>query len=87
MQEVISAVPLAEYKLVVTFANNEKKIYDMSNELSGVFECLKDPAVFNEVRVVYGAPTWLSPAGLELDICPDTLYAVSMPTEGVEAYA
>ena len=81
MQEVISAVPIAGYRLVITFANNEQRMFDMSNELSGVFECLKDPVLFNRVEIIYGTPTWLSPNGLELDICPDTLYTTSTPIE------
>lgn len=85
MQEVLSAVPLPGYRLLVTFTNNEQRMVDMSSELSGVFECLKDSALFNRVEVICGAPTWLSPNGIELDICPDTLYSTSTLVEGVIA--
>ena len=79
MREVISAVPLTGYRLLLTFENAEKRLYDMSNELTGVFECLKNPSSFNAVRVIYGAPTWYSPKGAQIDICPDALYATSVP--------
>jgi len=79
MHKILSVVPLSGYKLLVTFENNEKRMYDMSNGLTGVFEYLKDPGNFNTVKVVYGAPTWFPPKGLEIDLCPDALYMESIP--------
>jgi len=85
MYEILSAVPLANHKLLLTFENMEKKIFDMSNELTGVFEQLKDSRNFNAVKIVHGAPTWLLPNELEIDLCPDTLYIISTPFEEVTA--
>ena len=72
--------PLDGYKLLLTFNNGERKVYDMSKYLYGVFEFLKNPIKFNSVELVNGAPTWYPPNGsLEVDICPDTVYIDSIP--------
>jgi len=78
MHEVVSAVPLAGFKLLLTFDDDVQKVFDMSGEFTGVFEYLKDPCVFNTVAVVHGAPTWFPPEGLEVDLCPDVLYRDSV---------
>jgi hypothetical protein len=41
-----------------------------STHLHGVFEPLKDPAVFSQVRVEAGAVTWPG----EIDLAPDAMY-------------
>ena len=42
----------------------------MPDHLNGVFEQLRDPAVFAQVRVEHGAVTWPG----ELDIAPDNMH-------------
>ena len=80
MHNILSAVPLVGYRLLVTFESKEQRIYDMSNCLFGVFEFLKEPSMFNAVELVDGAPTWYPPNGaMEVDICPDTVYIDSVP--------
>lgn len=37
---------------------------------AGVFESLRDPEVFNSVKLVFGALTWPG----ELDLAPDAMY-------------
>lgn len=60
-----------DYRLRLTFTNNEHGIYDCKPLLQfGVFKELQDPAYFREARVAYGTVTWPH----EQDICPDTLY-------------
>jgi len=81
MREVISAKPMEGYKLLVTFDNSEIKSYDMSKKLDGVFELLKNPHNFRAVKIIYGAPTWYLPNGLEVDLCPDYLYSNSVSSD------
>lgn len=70
--------PLPEYKLLVTFENSELRIFDVAPYLTlGVFAELKDVAIFNSVRVNFDAIEWANGA----DLCPETVYAESIPTE------
>jgi hypothetical protein len=65
------AVP-RPFVLYVEFDDGVKGEYDMSGRLKGpVFEPLRDPAVFAQVRLgEWGAPVW--PNGV--DIAPDALH-------------
>ena len=42
-----------------------------STHLHGVFEPLKDPAIFSQVRVESGAVRWPG----EIDLAPDAMYS------------
>ena len=60
------------YTLEVMFANGTSGKIDLSSRLFGlVFEPLRDPALFSQVRVdEYGAVCWPNGA----DLAPDALY-------------
>jgi len=73
--EVKSVKPLDNYMLLLTFANNEQRCYDIKPLLNiGVFKSLKDPAMFNTVRVCFDSIAWAN----QVDIAPETLYADSV---------
>jgi hypothetical protein len=72
----IDVAPQPDYRLLVTFNNNEKRIFDVKPYLDfKPFQELKIPALFRTVK----------PAGLSIewihgqDICPDELYHNSVP--------
>lgn len=68
--------PLKGYRLLLTFFNGEKRVYNMSGTLEkGVFKELMDEKLFSTVKAVDGSVQWLH----EQDICPDTLYLDSIP--------
>ena len=55
MKEIIKVEPLNDYKLLLTFDNNEKRIKDMKPYLNkGIFKKIKDINVFNSVEIKYG---------------------------------
>jgi len=69
--KAIDVTPQSDYNLLVTFDNNEVKIFDVKPYLDfKPFSELKNPTIFNTVK----------PAGLSIewihgqDICPDDLY-------------
>jgi hypothetical protein len=63
-----------DYRLEIIFSNGEVGTCDCSPILGfGVFQELKDPAYFKQVRAAGGTVVWPH----EQDICPDTLYALS----------
>jgi hypothetical protein len=66
----------AEYILLVTFKNGERRHFDMAPYLQyPVFQKLKNPAFFSLARVDYGTVTWPG----DIDIAPETLYAFESP--------
>ncbi len=63
-----------DYILEIIFSNNEKKRFDIKPYLNfGLFNELRDPALFNTAKAQLGTVTWQN----GLDICPDTLYLES----------
>ena len=72
MKEIIKVEPLKDYKLLLTFDNNEKRINDMKPYLKK----LKDINIFNSVEIKYGTISW----GEDLDMCADSLYDTSEAT-------
>ncbi len=48
--------PLKDHKLLLTFENKEKRIFDVTPYLSvGIFNELCDPTMFNTVRINFGS--------------------------------
>ena len=73
--KVIEVSPLADYKVLLTFENGEKKLFDVTPYISGDwFEKLKDNDFFNTVRIVGRTIEW---AGGQ-DIAPHELYEHSV---------
>ena len=72
---VKSVEGLTDYKLKLTFTNNEVKIFDTNRYLNkGFFQELQDYKIFKSVKIFMGLITW--PNGQ--DFCPDTLYEESI---------
>ena len=67
--------PIDNYKLILTFENNEVKIFDMIPYLDkGIFQELKDENLFKAVKVSFDSIEWPT----EADIDPETLYEDSI---------
>ena len=63
---VIDVEPLNDYKLLLTFENGEKRIFDVSPYLDkGIFKELKDEEKFNTVRVSFDSIEWCNQADLD----------------------
>jgi hypothetical protein len=63
--------PNSNYTLILTFTNNEVKIFDMKPYLDkGIFKELKNISLFNSVKPFLGSIQWKNGQ----DLCPDTLY-------------
>ena len=68
--------PLEDYRLLVTFGNNEKRIFDVKPYLEyEPFDQLKNEELFNTVQVGGLSVEWITGQ----DICPDELYYNSSP--------
>jgi len=78
--KAINVEPFPDYCLLITFDNNEKRLFDVKPYLDfKPFIELKNITLFNTVK----------PAGLSIewlhgqDICPDELYYNSVPTASI----
>jgi len=70
--------PIANYQLIITFANEEKRQFDMIPYLeTGIFKELKDISLFNTVRVSFDTIEWDN----EADLDPEILYKNSVAIE------
>jgi len=70
-QYPVSVEALERYQLLITFDNNEKRMFDVEPYLSdSFFAPLSNVSIFNTVKV---GPLSLEWAG-GIDICPDELY-------------
>ena len=72
---IINVKTLKDYQLLLTFENNETRLFDMKPFLDkGIFKELKDENVFNSVRVSFDSIEWSN----EADIDPEFLYEKSV---------
>ena len=79
----IAVEPLEGYRLLVTFENGERRVYDANPLIRGDwFGELRDPAIFATVHVAGRSVEW---AGGQ-DVCPDELYHASVPAEGITRF-
>lgn len=77
---VKKVIPTDDYKLIITFENNETKIFDMHPYLNkGIFKELNDINLFKTVKVAFDSIEWLN----EADIDPETLYEESKTIKNV----
>ena len=72
---VKAVVPQDNYRLLLTFENDEQRIFDMKPYLNfgSVFKALKDIDLFNTARVSFKTVAWANNA----DIDPEILYPES----------
>lgn len=72
-----------EFNLYLTFDNGEVRIYDMKNELNGIFSALRDKKKFQSVFIdEFGNVAWDMDDSVDsrehwenrIDICKDALY-------------
>ena len=67
--------PSDDYTLILTFTNEEVKVFDVKPYLDkGIFRELKKLSKFNSVKPVLGSIQWQNGQ----DFCPDTLYLDSV---------
>lgn len=74
MNRIKEVKALNDYKILVTFDNNEKRIKDMKPYLEkGIFKKLKNEEFFKSVKILYGTVSW----GENIDLCADSIYETS----------
>lgn len=84
-RDVTDVAHLGGTRLQLTFDDGAHREIDIATltDFSGVFEPLRDPAFFRQVRVVHDLGTIAWPNGA--DFCPDVLYEKSTPAPTQES--
>ncbi len=78
--DVVSVTVAAAFKLRVTFASGERRLFDLNPYLQyPAFESLRSEGFFSLARVEHGTVAW--PNGT--DISPDTLYCEGTPLDSL----
>lgn len=74
--DVVAVKPLDDYKILITFENGERRIFDVTPLLDKPrWQELKDERLFRLVKVYDGTVQWPG----QRDICPCYLYNDSQP--------
>lgn len=82
LPKLINVQPLPEYRLLLEYANGEKRILDTSFWLEKpMYKELKDEIIFSTVKVAGITVMWVNGQ----DIAPDDLYEYSVPTSVLSA--
>ena len=72
---VLSVAPQDDFRLLLTFDNGEKRIFDCKPLLNKpVFSAIRNKAQFDRASVRYGTVWWNG----DIDLCPDCLYEKSI---------
>ncbi len=72
---VIDVKPQDDFRLLLTFENGEKRIFEMSEYLDlGIFKELKNENVFKSVQIAFDYIEW----GNGIDLDPEELYQGSI---------
>jgi len=72
--KTISAKPLPDYKVAVTFNNGQRGIFDCKYLLDlEMSASLADYSIFNQVRAEHGTLCWPN----DIDVAPETVWVTS----------
>lgn len=73
---VVSVHTLPDFRIGVAFDNGERREFDVKPLLDyPAFAPLRNETFFHLARVQFGTVCWPG----DIDLCPDTLYAQSVP--------
>jgi hypothetical protein len=69
--KLIDVVSMANYEVLLTYENNEKRIFNLTPYLNtGLFSELKNEDVFQSVKISFDTIEWVN--GIDID--PEELY-------------
>ena len=77
-RRIVAARVLAGGMMLIEFASGERRLWDITLLKEPVFQPLQDEKVLREFVIFHGILTWQNG---EIDIAPETVYAMSYPYE------
>lgn len=69
--QIVAVEILNDMKMILTFANGEKKLFDAKILTGPAFKPLKNAKIFENCRIVDGVITWLDET---IDCAPEYIY-------------
>lgn len=69
--QVISAKPLDDMMMILTFSTGEQRLFDATILTGPAFQSLTDEAIFKNCKIVDGVVTWMDE---EIDCAPEYMY-------------
>lgn len=69
--QVISAKPLDNMMMILTFSTGEQRLFDATILTGSAFQPLTDEAIFKDCKIVNGIVTWMDE---EIDCAPEYMY-------------
>ena len=69
--QIISAKPLDDKMMILTFSTGEKRLFDATTLTGPAFQPLQDDTIFKNCKVVDGVVTWMDE---EIDCSPEYMY-------------
>ena len=80
--QIISAKPLEDMMLILTFSTGEQRLFDASILTGPASRPLADEAVFRDCQIVDGVVTWMNE---EIDCSPEYMYENSYAYPGFQS--
>ncbi len=80
--QIISAKPLEDMMLILTFSTGEQRLFDATILTGPAFRPLADEAVFRDCQIVDGVVTWMNE---EIDCSPEYMYENSYAYPGFQS--
>ena len=80
--QIISAKPLEDMMLILTFSTGEQRLFDASILTGSAFRPLADETIFRDCQIVDGVVTWMNE---EIDCSPEYMYENSYAYPGFQS--
>ena len=74
--QVVSASPLDDMMMILTFSNGEQRLFDATILSRPAFQPLTNKEIFDSCKVADGVVTWMNE---EIDCAPEFMYQNSYP--------
>ena len=74
--QVVSASPLDDMMMILTFSNGEQRLFDATILSGPAFQPLTNKEIFDSCKVADGVVTWMDE---EIDCAPEFMYQNSYP--------
>lgn len=79
--QVISAKPLDDMMMILTFSIGEQRLFDATVLTGSAFQPLSNDTIFKNISIVDGVVTWMDES---IDCAPEYMYEHSYPYSDIK---